>query len=172
MSLKIQFLIGKWGGGRKRHVHTLSLIMSKLCLFTLQCDVCNKTCLVNCYYSFAFLSKIAFRVLPRPNFFYITFFVVNATVVFFVYFSSIVFVCLFLGFKFPNRSQKLICLIFVWFVCVFFFSCLLKLRLFTKENRAKFTGKRCRIFLQCRPKCFKCQCLGVGVSVTELPCFC
>lgn len=97
--------------------------MSKLCLFTLQCDVCNKTCLVNCYYSFAFLSKIAFRVLPRPNFFYITFFVVNATVVFFFScISSIVFVCLFLGFKFPNRSQKLICLIFVWFVCFFFMS--------------------------------------------------
>lgn len=98
--------------------------MSKLCLFTLQCDVCNETCLVNCYYSFAFPSKIAFRVLPRPNFFYITFFVVNATVVFscFRVFQVLFLFVYFLGFKFPNRSQKLICLIFVWFVFVFFMS--------------------------------------------------
>lgn len=133
--------------------------MSKLCLFTLQCDVCNETCLVNCYYSFAFPSKIAFRVLPRPNFFYITFFVVNATVVFscFRVFQVLFLFVYFLSFKFPNRSQKLICLIFVWFVFVFF-SCPLKLRLFTKENRAKFTANRCRICSPCRPKCFKCQC--------------
>lgn len=42
---------------------------------------------------FLLLSKIAFRVLPRDqNFFYITFFVVNATVVLFLFFASCVFV--------------------------------------------------------------------------------
>lgn len=104
-----------------------------MCDFTLQCDISTKQ--TDVFLSiFLLLSKIAFRVLPRDqNFFYITFFVVNATVVLFLCFASCVFFlsrCFWI-FKFPIRSQKLICLMCVWLV----FVPLKLLRLFTEKKK-------------------------------------
>lgn len=130
---QIQFL--NEGGKTTR---TLSHIVKKskfvfVCDFTLQCDISTKQ--TDVFLSiFLLLSKIAFRVLPRDqNFFYITFFVVNATVVLFLCFASCVFFlsrCFWI-FKFPIRSQKLICLMCVWLV----FVPLKLLRLFTEKKK-------------------------------------
>lgn len=132
----------------------------------------KKTCFINCYYSFAFHSKIAFRVLPRPNFFYITFFVVNATVVFVsVYFKFSYFLFVYFGFYISELESKIdFCLVFVWF-----FSCPFKLRLFTnkKWNSLKRDARSFRSAVPTVSVCLSvfCECVGVGVSVKNYPVF-
>lgn len=95
MKVSLTNPIPKWRG--ENNTYTLSRNVKKskfvfVCDFTLQCDISTKQ--TDVFLSiFLLLSKIAFRVLPRDqNFFYITFFVVNATVVLFLFFASCVFV--------------------------------------------------------------------------------
>lgn len=147
MKVSLTNPIPKWRG--ENNTYTLSRNVKKskfvfVCDFTLQCDISTKQ--TDVFLSiFLLLSKIAFRVLPRDqNFFYITFFVVNATVVLFFY--VLLHAYLFLSrcfwiFKFPIRSQKLICLMCVWLV----FVPLKLLRLFTEKKKTE-----CFDFSQCR----------------------
>lgn len=90
MKVSLTNPIPKWRG--ENNTYTLSRNVKKskfvfVCDFTLQCDISTKQ--TDVFLSiFLLLSKIAFRVLPRDqNFFYITFFVVNATVVLFLFFA-------------------------------------------------------------------------------------
>lgn len=145
MKVSLTNPIPKWRG--ENNTYTLSRNVKKskfvfVCDFTLQCDISTKQ--TDVFLSiFLLLSKIAFRVLPRDqNFFYITFFVVNATVVFFFYFLLHAFLsrCFWI-FKFPIRSQKLICLMCVWLV----FVPLKLLRLFTEKKKTERVD-----FSQCR----------------------
>lgn len=141
---QIQFL--NEGGKTTR---TLSRVMSKnqnlcLCVILHSSVTFQQNKPMFSLVFFLLLSKIAFRVLPRDqNFFYITFFVVNATVVL-LYFLLHAYLFLsrcFWIFKFPIRSQKLICLMCVWLV----FVPLKLLRLFTEKKKIE-----CFDFSQCR----------------------